>query len=43
MFTIWFESDDVGQRWSVDVEGIDGAREVWDRLCSVFVMVSARP
>lgn len=43
MFTIWFSSDDVGQRWSVDVQGLQEAQEVWDRLCSCFFMISTRP
>jgi hypothetical protein len=43
VFTIWFESDDIGQKWSIDVVGLSQAQEAWDRLCSIFLMVSARP
>jgi hypothetical protein len=42
-YTIWFWSDDIEQKWSINVVGLEQAQEAWDRLCSVFLMVSARP
>ena len=43
MFEIWFEMQDFGQRFVVQVQGIEEAEAMWDRLNELFLMVSARP